>query len=163
MKSLITISLLVLSLSGCADKASTQMGSEALVYQELHHFVIEPKRSGSKTEVDSEFTRIIASFHQGFEQTNWHLGYRYESDKPWVTSLEMSLLNLGLNPARIHVEKLQSGNRVIDIRVGQYKLKSQECRRSIFGEMGNDVGCYVDSMRLKQVRDVQTLAAKEGL
>ncbi|WP_394391310.1 hypothetical protein [Shewanella woodyi] len=163
MKTLITIGLLVLSLSGCADKAVTQMGSEALVYQELHHFVIEPKRSGSITEVDSEFTRIIASFHQGFEQTNWRLGYRYESDKAWVTSLERSLLNLGLNPAKIHVEKLQSGNRVIDIRVGQYKVKPQVCRRSTFGQMGSDVGCYVDSMRLKQVRDVQTLAPKDGL
>lgn len=163
MKTLITIGLLVLSLSGCADKAATQMGSEALVYQELHHFVIEPKRGASIAEIDSEFSRIIASFHQGFEQTNWRLRYRYESDKTWIASLERSLLNLGLNPAKIHVEKLHSGNRVIDIRVGQYKLKSQECRRSIFGEMGSDVGCYVDSMRLKQVRDVQTLAAKEGL
>ncbi|GGI66949.1 hypothetical protein GCM10007978_00270 [Shewanella hanedai] len=163
MRILITISLFVLSLTGCADRALTQMGSEAIVYQELHHFVIEPKKAGDKAEIEAQLDRIIDRFTHGLEQTLWTLSYRTEIDKSWVTLTKRKLLSLGLSPDRVSVEPLPLGHSVIDIRVGQYKLKTQECQRGIYGKMGSDIGCYVDSMRLKQVRDPQTLTVKGGV
>ena len=160
MKKLIILSLLVLSVSGCADMARTQLGSEAIVYQELHHFVIEPKKEGDNVDLEAQLDRIIVSFESGFEQTRWTLGYRHSADKVWVKITEDKLLSLGLLPSRIKLEVLDSSAAGIEIRVGQYKIKTQTCHRGIYGKMSNDIGCYVDSMRLKHVRDPESLAVK---
>ncbi|MEC4725706.1 hypothetical protein HWQ46_09145 [Shewanella sp. D64] len=161
MKILITLTLLVLSLSGCADRASTQLGSEAIVYQELHHFVIEPKKEAKQADIEAQFERIIVSFGSGFEQTRWTLHYRGSASKSWATIMEKKLLSLGLLPSRIRVEVLDSTGAGVEIRVGQYKINTQTCDRGIYANMSNDIGCFVDSMRLKHVRDPETLAVKE--
>lgn len=162
MRTLIIFGLIVLSLSGCADSAKIQLGSEAIVYQELHHFVIEPKNPSDRVEINAQLDRIITSFQPGLEQTLWTLSYRTQLDKSWVSAIEQKLVNQGLAPSRITVGKLASGDSVIKISIGKYRVNTQNCKPSILGRMDSDTGCFVDSMRLKHVRDLHTLIVPEG-
>ena len=161
MKTLIASSLVFCLLTGCADKAMPQIGSEAIIYQELHHLVLEMKGKQTSDEIGRQIELFIDGFDTSIEQTYWALDYHNE-DKAFIDLLEKQLLKLGVSPAHIVTETASSKDRVIEIRVGQYKVKTQICRHGIFGKMGDDVGCYVDSMRLKQVREPRSLVLKKG-
>ncbi|WP_077753205.1 hypothetical protein [Shewanella psychrophila] len=162
MRTLIILGLIMLSLSGCADSAKIQLGSEAVVYQEIHDFVIEPKNPSDRVEINAQLDRIINSFEPEIEQTLWTLSYRTQLDKSWVNVIKQKLLNLGLVSSRIKVKKLDSGKSVIKMSIGKYRVKTQTCKPSILGRMDSDTGCFVDSMRLKHVRDPRTLILPEG-
>lgn len=161
MKTLIVSSLIFCLLAGCADKAMPQIGSEAIIYQELHHLIIEMKGKQTSDEIGHQIELFIDGFDSNIEQTYWTLDYQ-NADKAFIEPLRNQLLKRGVTPAHIVIETVPSTDRVIKIRVGQYKVKTQICRRGIFGEMSDDIGCYVESMRLKQVREPRSLVLKKG-
>jgi len=177
VKTSITVILLVFSLSGCADSARIKYGSEAVVYQENHHFVIEAKhkqiaaqQTGSESDIEAQLDYIIASFTPGIEQTRWTLSYQIPADKAWIVLTEVKLLNQGVSPAKIKIiaansnstdsNSTDSNTAGMEIHVGQYKIKTQTCDRNIYGIMNANIGCFVDTMRLKHIRDPETLAVK---
>lgn len=153
---LLTFALL---LSACVDRPLPAKGAEALIYPEEHSFNIDVKRHGL-TATQNKVTQIIADFLPAASDTDWIITYRSLREQNIAQNAEQQLKQAGVSPERIKRQKSPSMSRDIVIKIKQYQLITENCPPYRFGPNTVKTGCFVETLRMKQIASPSQLTAQ---
>lgn len=145
-----------LLLSGCADKPSLIKGAEGVIYSELQHFDIKVKNN-STAEVQQQVSDIINELLPVSPDTQWIISYRLKQDINIVNKAVKQLKDSGVIPTKIKVLMVSSLAPDISLEVRQYYLLTSTCKPYSFEQRRTESGCFIDTLRLKQLVSPRTL------
>ena len=153
---LLTFALL---LSACVDKPLPAKGAEALIYPEEHSFNIDVKRHGL-TATQNRVETIITDFLPAAPDTDWVISYRTLREQKIAKKAEQQLKQAGVSPKRIKRQQLPSLSSDIVIKIKQYHLITENCPAYQFSPNTVKTGCFVETLRMKQIASPSRLAAQ---
>ena len=143
------ITWLLLSV-GCADKPKLIKGAEAVIYPEIQLFDIK-RKNNSDTVGEEKITDIINDLLPVPLDTKWIISYRLKRDLKIATSVEKRLKSAGIIPAQIQVQRVLSLESDLSLEVKQYYLFSSTCSSYSFEQYRAESGCFVETLRMKQL------------
>ncbi len=148
-----------LLLSACVDKPLPAKGAEALIYPEEHSFNIDVKRHGL-TATQNRVTQIITDFLPAAPDTDWVISYRTLREQKIAKKAEQQLKQAGVSPKRIKRQQFPSLASDIVIKIKQYHLITENCPAYRFSPNTVKTGCFVETLRMKQIASPSRLAAQ---
>ncbi|GEA60669.1 hypothetical protein [Vibrio comitans] len=139
-------SLFIFVLSGCADHAVNRMGSESVVYEEVHSFEISFNSKGEYLDIE-EFNRIVTQFELQNAVFQLHYPRKYQKQ---INSVYESLLSFKVDPARISLESSEKKD-VVTLTVLQWKTILNNCRPLTITNAHFQSGCTVQRNITSQI------------
>lgn len=146
---ILRISWLVL-LVGCADRPELIKGTESVIYPEIQRFDIK-RKNNLNTFDEQHLSDIIKDLLPVPSDTTWTISYRLKHDLKIALLAEKQLKSLGVIPRKIQVQRVQLLESDISLEVKQYYLLTSLCGLYSFDKNSAEDGCFVDTLRMKQV------------
>lgn len=140
----------LLLLVGCADKPKSIKGAEAVIYPEIQRFDIK-RKNNSDTVGEQQVTDIINDLLPVPSDTQWTISYRLKRDLKIAESAEKQLKSLGVIPAQIQVQRVLSLESDLSLEIKQYYLFTSTCSPYSFEQYRAESGCFVETLRMKQL------------
>ncbi len=162
MKRLLTLFFAITVLTACADHADDTLGSEALVYQQVDTFTISLKHDATKHD-QQQLLDYLTAFEADGANGKVDVRYSTQQGKLWALKVKQRLLNNGLKPSDIAVQRqsIEQSTATIAfdyaVTISAYKVKTETCPILTSGVKQLRKGCFVDSLRLKQISHPEQL------
>ncbi|CAM2882220.1 hypothetical protein [Moritella viscosa] len=137
-------------LVGCADKPALMKGAEAVIYPELQRFDITIK-SNNTTAAEQQIVNIINGLLPVSPDTQWLVYYRLRGNRHIAEKAVKYLKASGVIPAQITVLMAPVLESDIALEIRQYYLFTSTCKPYSFEQYKAESGCFVDTLRMKQV------------
>ncbi|MCW8327417.1 hypothetical protein MD588_01195 [Photobacterium sp. SDRW27] len=154
----LTLLVLALLLSACADRPLPVKGAEALLYPELHSIKIDVKRNGQKA-TQNKVREVITDYFPAAPDTEWVILYR-PKQQSIAKKAQQQLIDAGVSPKQIKRTASPSLGNDIVITIKQYQLITEDCPTYQFGQSRQKSSCFIDTLRMKHIAAPSRLAAK---
>jgi hypothetical protein len=146
----------LLLLAGCADQPVLIKGAEAVIYPELQRFDIKFKNNDA-TKGEQQVTNIINGLLPVLPDTQWIISYRLKEDANIAKQAVKQLKDSGVIPTQIKMLMASSLESDIALEVRQYHLFTSTCKPYSLKQRRTESGCFVDTLRMKQLVSPGTL------
>ncbi|WP_318434463.1 hypothetical protein [Photobacterium leiognathi] len=154
--------LLIMSVMTIACSTDHATGVHAAIYEKTNHYTFDIKR-GDNAQLVSQITHTVTPSLNRNASNRVTINCKTAKAKAFAKQVKVRLVKHGVAPSHIDIKSAHGLTHDLVITHASFGLKTQHCAVEMIGRTTQQIGCYVDSLRLKQLSHPEHLySSAEG-
>jgi hypothetical protein len=131
-------------------------GLQAVVFEKSDHYSFSLKNTNNQQTIKTISNTLLQNINNNLF-AEIYINYGNQRAKSIAQNVKTKLATRGIAPSHIHVISSKNLTHDIEITNVHSGIKSKLCAAEMIGRKTQQSGCYVDSLRLKQMNHPEHL------